>query len=367
MSKMKILQVIQKPQLRGAEIFACQLSVELKNIGHEVDVLFLFGSKAEILPFPLYFLHLEANIKKRFWDFSAYKKLNSIIVAGQYDIIQANAADTLKYTVLSKLIYLWKAKLVYRNANKISDFLNSFPKRIVNSLLMNKVDSVASVSSECRDDFISIYSSFRNKIESLPIGVSLHNPKPYSSLSKIGIEGNGPFLLHVAGFVPEKNHAGLLRIFSNLIITYPTAKLLLIGEGKLKSDIEILAREMQLAQNIYFLGKRNDVLKIMPCCDVFLLPSLIEGMPGVILEAFVSQLPVISYNVGGIKEIVINHQTGWLIDKNDEYAFVKALEACLSSDTEFIRKNSYSLVKQNYSNVLIALKFSKFYKKMLLP
>ena len=325
---MKILQVIQKPQFRGAETFACQLSVELKKLDHEVDVLFLFGTDDEKLPYPLHFIHLNASIKKRFWDFNAYKKLNTIITKGNYDVVQANAADTLKYTVFSKFIYGWQSKLVYRNANKISDFMTAFLKKGLNKLLMKKVDAVASVSQECFQDFVSVYPSFSKTIECLPIGVNLEIPPSYSSLTEIGVTSGGPFLLNVASFVPEKNHEGLLRIFSKLLVDYPSAQLLLIGEGKLKSSIETLAEELNLNNNLHFLGKRNDVIKIMPCCDVFLLPSLIEGLPGVILEAFAARLSVVAYDVGGIKEVVLDNETGYLINKNNDIQFYLAIKQC---------------------------------------
>lgn len=362
---MKILQVIQKPQFRGAEIFACQLSVELIKLGHEVDVLFLFGTDDQKLPYSLDFIHLNAAIKKRFWDFKAYKKLSAIIKFGNYDIVQANAADTLKYTVISKVIFGWKSKLIYRNANKISDFLTNNSKRIVNNLLMKKVDYIASVSQECMQDFISVYPSFLDRIESLPIGVSLENPKPYQSLSAIGIEREGPFLLNVASFVPEKNHEGLLRIFYNLLKEYPTAKLLLIGEGKLRPTIENMAKDMNIENSIHFLGKRNDVSQIMSCCDMFLLPSLIEGLPGVILESFVNRLLVIAYNVGGIKEVVQNYETGLLINKNDELEFLEAMKENISFNTKVIQENAYNLVVNNYSNVSISKQFELFFEKIL--
>ena len=80
---MKILQVIQRPQFRGAEIFACQLSVELIKLGHEVDVLFLFGANDQQLPYPLHFIPLHANIKRRFLDLKAYKKIKQIIKKGE--------------------------------------------------------------------------------------------------------------------------------------------------------------------------------------------------------------------------------------------------------------------------------------------
>jgi len=362
---MKILQVIQRPQYRGAEIFACQLSVALKKMGHDVDVLFLFGTDAEELAFPLRFIHLNASIKKRFWDFEAYKKLNSIIVNGGYDIVQGNAADTLKYLAISKQLYGWKAKFVYRNANKISDFLTSNVKRVFNNILMRKVDFVASVSKECMDDFISIYPSFKNRIECLTIGVSLQNPSPYNSLSVIGIEGDGPYLLNVASFVPEKNHEGLLRIFHNLLKDYSTAKLLLIGEGKLRPKIEFMAMQMGIHSNIHFLGKRNDVSQIMSCCDAFLLPSLIEGLPGVILESFVSSLPVVAYDVGGIKEVIKDDETGWLITKGDEIQFLNAIKKSLKHENNNIKNKAYELVTKKYSNETIANNFFEFYKNCI--
>jgi len=363
---MKILQVIQKPQFRGAEIFACQLSVELKKLGHEVDVLFLFGADHEQLPFPLQFIHLNATLKKRFWDFKAYKKLNTIITKGNYDVVQANAADTLKYTVFSKFIYGWKSKLVYRNANKISDFMTTFFKKGLNKLLMKKVDAVASVSQECLQDFKTNYPSISKTIECLPIGVNLEIPPSYSSLTEIGITSGGPFLLNVASFVPEKNHAGLLRIFSKLLVDYPSAQLLLIGEGKLKSSTKTLAEELNLNNNLHFLGKRNDVVQIMPCCDVLLLPSLIEGLPGVILEAFATRLPVVAYNVGGIKEVVLDKETGYLIDKNDEIEFYRAVKLCLFENTEVIKERAYNLVAESYSNVFLAELFLSFYHRLTL-
>lgn len=361
---MKILQVIQKPQYRGAEIFACQLSVELIKLGHEVDVLFLFGANDQQLPYPLHFIHLNATIKKRFWDFKAYAKLNDIILKGNYDIVQANAADTLKYTVMSKYIYNWKSKLVYRNANKMSDFLTTKSRIWFNKLLIRKVDAVASVSMECMIDFISCYPTFQKAIECLPIGVSIQSIVPYESLKSLGILGKGPFLLHVASFVSEKNHAGLVRIFSKIVPDFPSAQLLLIGEGKLKESTENIAKEMKLDSQIHFLGKRNDIFQIMPNCDVFLLPSLIEGLPGVILEAFVTKLPVVAYNVGGVKEVVKNKKTGFLVSKDDELGFITNLKNALSQDNSYLKNSAFELVTTHYSNESIAKKFIKFYENL---
>jgi glycosyltransferase involved in cell wall biosynthesis len=230
---------------------------------------------------------------------------------------------------------------------------------------MQEVDFVASVSEECTSDFKKIFPFIHNRIECLPIGVDLNSPNPYNSLNEIGISDDGPFILHVGGFMPEKNHKGLIRIFSNLIQEIPNAKLLLIGEGKLKTAIEALVSAMKLSQNVIFLGRRSDVQQIMSCCQVLVLPSLIEGLPGVILESFVNKLPVVAYNVGGIKEVVVDQKTGWLVDADNETEFLKALKESLAAPTETIKENGYSLVTQNYSNESIAKRFLDFYLKAL--
>jgi glycosyltransferase involved in cell wall biosynthesis len=362
---LKILQIIQRSQLRGAELFTCQLSEELQKHGHQVDVLVLFGKESDIFKFDLPFFYLEADEKKRWWDFRSYKKLSLFIKKGKYDIVQANAGDTLKYASISKKIYKWKSKFIFRNANKISGFLHSRFKKSINTWLMQEVDYVASVSQECTLDFKNTFPFIKNNIAYLPIGVNLEIPKSYNSLAEIGISGDGPFLLHVGGFMPEKNHEGLIRIFANLIKEIPNAKLLLIGEGKLKSEVEALVSQMKLSQNVVFLGRRRDVQQIMSCCHALVLPSLIEGLPGVILESFVNKLPVVAYNVGGIKEVVIDKKTGWLVAVNNENSFLIALKESLFLPTEEIKENGYSLATQNYSNITISKQFLEFYKNAL--
>ena len=361
---LKILQIIQRPQLRGAEIFACQLASELNKRGHQTDMVFVFGNEEQNLPFDLTFHHLQGNEKKRWWDFKGYSALNNLIRKGEYDIIQANAGDTLKYAALSKTLFGWKNKLVFRNANKIGDFLRPGLQKFTNSFLFKKVDFVASVSEECRIDFIKSFQFNGEHVATLPIGVNACSPSKYSSLRDVDIQGAGPYFLHVGGFVPEKNHEGLLRIFKNLLEKSPQAKLILIGEGKLKDKLQATVTGSSLEDAVLFLGKRNDVTSIMQHCNALLLPSLIEGLPGVILEAFSCKLPVIAYNVGGIKEVVHNCKTGWLVEKNDEEGFAVAVNECLSINNNPIKESALRLANEEYRMDIIADKFLTAYNRL---
>ncbi len=363
---MKLLQIIQKPQFRGAEIFACQLSEELVKLGHQVDVLFLTGSKEDSLPFELPFKYLQANLRNRFWDFAAYKRLNEIIKEGNYDLVQANAADTLKYAALSKVMFGWNSKLVYRNANKMGDFLTTLPKKVLNKFFVNQTDLIASVSGLCQQDFKLQFPKYSNGVINLPIGIKCDLEKGYQEWSQANLDLNSKEVwLHVGSFVTEKNHIGLLSIFSKYLTVNPHAVLLLIGEGKLKQNIVDHIAKENLQENVKVLGKRLDVLNLMPLCTGLLMPSHIEGLPGVILEALWSKIPVVAYNVGGISEVVKNKETGFLIPHDDEQTFVNAMQYIKENSTVELRNNAYSLVNSEYSNAIIAKKFEAEYAKII--
>src|SRR5690606_2434214 len=117
--------------------------------------------------------------------------------------------------------------------------------------------------------------------------------------------------------VPEKNHSGLLKIFQGILEQFPESQLLLLGKGRLQEEVKGTVRKLGMDQNVHFLDYRNDVLNILCNSNAFVLPSLIEGLPAVILEAMYSGTPVVAYKVGGIGEVVIPGKTGWLVEKNN--------------------------------------------------
>ncbi len=100
---------------------------------------------------------------------------------------------------------------------------------------------------------------------------------------------------------------------------------------------------------------------------MLVLPSIIEGLPGVILEAMYCKTPVVAYDVGGISEIVKNGKTGWLVDKDDEDGFVKAVEEVLSCSPEELNQitnQAYQQVVEQYDNKVIAKRFEEVYESI---
>lgn len=351
---MKVLQLIQKQQLRGAEVFACQLAKELNKKGYKNVLVALFKGDAP-LPYNESILCLNANASKRFVDFKAWKQLAKIIKSEKPDIVQANAGDTLKYAVFSKLIFGWKQPILFRNASTISLYIKSFPAKMLNGFFYRYASHIVSVSETSKQDFIELFPNKKNSISTIPIGIDTIQlpPKKNNFTKKI---------IHVGGFTYEKNHIGLLRIFKKFVVNHPDSELYLVGTGPLKPIIEKQVKDMHLYENIKLLGFRNDAIELINEADLLVLPSIIEGLPGVILEAMYAQTPVIAYNTGGINEVVKDGVTGRLIKLNDENAFCKAMQEA------FLNQEAYSLMVKkahelvlNYSNEIIATKFDLLY------
>jgi glycosyltransferase involved in cell wall biosynthesis len=357
---MKILHLIQKPQNRGAEMFTCQLSNNLIKSGHQVKIIVLFEGEAT-LPFKGEMLSLKASAKKRFFDVSVWKKIDCIVKEFNPDIIQANAGDTLKYAVFSKQLFGWKNPIVFRNASEISRYLKYPIQKGLNSFFYRNVDFIISVSKASERDILNTFPFLSGKTEVIPVGL-----EPISKIEEISLKPEAGFqhIVHVGGFSFEKNHSGLLRIFQSVLKSKPNVHLHLVGDGPMRAQIEDEVKKMKLAQNITFYGFVNNPLAFIKAADVLVLPSIIEGLPGVLLEAMMYKTPVIAYNVGGISEIVTS-QTGKIIEKCDEAGFVKAVLETLENPNLEQIEAAQRMVLKEYRNEEIALKFIEVYKAVI--
>jgi len=360
---MRIINLVQKPQLRGAEIFACQLSNHLVEQGHDVLVVSVFSGDA-VLPFRGKVEKLDRPENRRFFDPVGWKQFSRLVRNFDADIVQANAGDTLKFMVSSRMFYHFNAKLIFRNANKMGDFINSKFKFILNNFYVSKLDYVVSVSKECQIDFQRTFNFPDEKIRTVEIGVEHQKIKDHVGDLDF-LDKQQKIITHIGGYVPEKNHIRLIHIFKQITIEHPDAKLLLIGKGRLEKTIRKEVENLNLEKNIHFLGYRNDVLEILSHSDAFVLPSLIEGLPGVILEAMYCSTPVVAYNVGGIKEVV-KTDTGWLVEKNNEEAFVESLKEVLKNDDITSNKtgNANKMIHERFLNSIISKRFLAVYKEV---
>ncbi|MBN3582525.1 glycosyltransferase family 4 protein [Algoriphagus aestuarii] len=355
---MRIVQVITRPQRRGAEIFAVQLAEELVNLGHEVWVIALLKG-AGGLDYSRGIIALNLDGKRRI-DFYGFNLLANKLNEIKPDLVQANAADTLRYGVAAKFLSNHPFKLVYRNANTISEFIKDKSQLFYNRFLHANVDGVISVSEHSKNDYQKLFKA--KSIQAIPIGINTNEIDNRLRPQESAIEGD--YLLFIGSLVPEKDPLSLLSIFKNILQKYPGLKLVYLGSGPLKEELEAKTLNHGLAESVILIPNQKNIFPILTRAKALLMPSKNEGLPGVILEAMYCKVPVIAFGVGGIPEILISHQTGWLIGTGNPKKFEEAIGEVLNALPEELQKISISareLVLGNYQLDQIAKKFEDFY------
>jgi len=182
---------------------------------------------------------------------------------------------------------------------------------------INKSDIVTCVSESLKQDTLDQFEIYKD-IDVVPNFIDISKYKRQQELCLI--ENPDPneelIITHISNFRPVKNVKNVIHIFYN-IQEKISSKLMMIGEGPDKEMAENLCRELSIENKVHFLGNTNQVEKNLCHSDLFLLPSTTESFGLAALEAMASKVPVVSSNAGGLPEINIHGETGYLTDAND--------------------------------------------------
>lgn len=190
------------------------------------------------------------------------------------------------------------------------------------------------------------------KLQTIPNGVLVETFRDASHLARepFGWNDRDVVIGCVARLEAEKGHHVLLTAFHRLQRQYPHVKLLIAGDGSLAPVLRAQARELGLDGRVQFLGARSDIPAVLACCDVFVLPSLKEGLPLSILEAMAGGKAVVASAVGSIAQIVSEGESGLLVPAGDARALEHALGSLVAD--EALRMNlgqrGQSIVSDRY-------------------
>jgi len=122
-----------------------------------------------------------------------------------------------------------------------------------------------------------------------------------------------------------KGHPVLIAAAEAVVREFPDVRFLLAGDGQRRKEFEERARNLGIGNHFYFLGRRDDIPRILSCCDIGVLPSKAEGLPNAVLEYLAAGLPTIASRVGGNAEIIEDGKTGLLVPAGDSAALADAL------------------------------------------
>ncbi|MBS3127873.1 glycosyltransferase [Candidatus Woesearchaeota archaeon] len=169
-------------------------------------------------------------------------------------------------------------------------------------------------------------------------------------------------IICVASFKPQKDHATLLRAFSQL---KGDITLLLVGEGEEKTKMQNLAKDLGCAEKTIFLGKRDDVPELLSLSDIFVLPSLHEGMSNALLEAMASHCAIIASDIPENRELVRNKKEALLFSPGNAEELTSGMHNLLSSSSlrEKLGKAAFSQVKK-YSFDRVVSQLEQLYKDL---
>lgn len=375
---MKILQIAQKPQRRGAEVFVHQLSQELRHCGFTVNTVYLYPTHDAVsLPLAKGDKILASNEQHPFEVFPSvqlqpFRTLLQYIDDFQPDIIQVNGGRSVKY---GALINLWRAKrpwvLIYRNIGHPRDWVQgAWRTFFYRHIVVPKIDGIVGVSQTTLQVVNQFYKlSIPTRYIPRAISPTALQVRVTCSEMRHRLETpvDAQVILYVGSLSAEKRIDRLLRIFAKVQTHQPNLQLWLVGGGAKATALKKQATELGLEQSVLFLGVQENVADYMAAADLLVLTSDTEGIPGVLLEAGFLSLPVVATAVGGVAECVVHEKTGLLVKPNDEDGFADAVVRLLRDPVrrEQMGNTANSWVQDNFMMARVVQQYTDFYREVL--
>lgn len=292
--------------------------------------------------------------------------LNSIFSSNDYRLIHSHM-DAMSYIPL-KLAK--KNNIPYRIAHSHNtNFLTSNPLKIsINKFARFKLRNYATHYMACSD--LASKWLFGNKITNSGEVMFVNNAIELAKYSfndsvrkelreELGIKPNEMVVGHVGRFDYQKNHEFLIDIFAKFSNQRSDSKLLLVGEGFLKKNIEDKVLKLGLADKVLFLGSRGDIHKLLSVFDVFILPSLFEGLPVCLVEAQANGLPIL------VSDVVSKQADITGLSKFVSLNNIDAWVDCLKEQTRSHISYTDTIRAKGYDIKVEANKLENFYLNLL--
>jgi glycosyltransferase involved in cell wall biosynthesis len=366
---MNILQCISSRGFFGAESIVMQLASELQKNGFCNPVVGVF----ENLQSP----HLEvANICRKNgietavfpcrgkFDLKTIIQLRGFIRDCKIDIIHSHGYKSNLYSFFASRGL--STRLVATCHNWLGDDFKMRFYAALDRFFLRRFDRVVAVSDDVRNRITGSGVSPGN-VTIVKNGICLDRFDRVYSVAKIktqlGIPQDDKVIGTVGRISPEKGHKYLLGVADSIVEECPGTVFLIIGDGPLREELQ---REYD-SPFIIFTGIRNDVPELYQCMDIFVLPSLTEGLPVALLEAMASNLPVVATRVGGVPSVISNNQTGLLIEPRDEEAIKESLLHLLRNpkEAEEMGKEGCQRVKEHYSSQKMTSDYLNIYRELI--
>lgn len=370
------IAIVCYPTFGGSGVMATELGMSLVDHGHEVHFIAykkpvrlidlnkkLYFHKVTVPDYPLFsFVPYELALSTKLVD--VVKKNSIDVLHVHYAIPHAYAAYMAKKMLKEQSINIPIVTTLHGTDITLVGNHPSYKTAVTFSI--NKSDIVTCVSKSLKEDTLNQFDIKKN-IKVIPnfIDINKYILQQDLCLQENPVQSKEFIISHVSNFRSVKNIANVIKIFYN-IQKELEAKLLMIGEGPDKSLAEDLCNELGISHLVDFLGNTNQVEKNLCHSDLFLLPSSAESFGLAALEAMASKVAVVSSNAGGLPEININGETGYVENFDDVEQMSKKAISILSNRKSLENfKNKAFLKAMEYDINNIVPLYEKTYQKAL--
>lgn len=364
------------PTFGGSGVVATELGKHLAAKGHEVhfisynrpvrlglDLKNIFFHEVSVIDYPLFdYSPYEILLSSKLTDIARHYKLD--LLHAHYAIPHASAAYMAKQVLASQGIKIGVVTTLHGTDITLLGKDPAFEPVITFSI--NQSDAVTAVSQSLKNDTLK-YFHVNKDIRVIPNFVCLeeYEIKNREERRKLYAPYGEKILMHVSNYRKVKRVEDVLRIFDKVRKHIPS-KLVLVGDGPEKVNIEKLCKELDTCGDIHSLGKVKDVEKILGLADLFLLTSETESFGLAALEAMAARVPVVSTNTGGIPEVNVHGFSGMLSNVGDVDDMAKNAIAIMKDEKthQRFRDNAFAQAKKFQIESILPM-YEKLYQEVI--
>lgn len=304
-----------------------------------------------------------------------YLSLKRIIAEEKIDILHLNLWNpaSCRYGFLAGKSTNIPMIVTEHDPFELTGFKNAFKK-----YGLKNVSKIVTVSLENQKLLKKLFPEHKEKIEVIQNGIDIdwwqsqtlrftEQQRHEIKTEIFSTNEDTLIIISVAELHERKGLKYLIKAISEVKEKYPNIKLVIIGEGPDRKNLENLIEDLKLEDHVTLLGRRKEIPKLLKSSNIFVLPSRREAFGLVNLEAMITPLPVIASKVGGIPEIVKDDETGILVTPENEKELAQALRTLIadSSLREKMAGNGFLRVKENFSAQKMAKEYEKLYADIL--
>jgi glycosyltransferase involved in cell wall biosynthesis len=290
-------------------------------------------------------------LQKKSTDYLSFLKVAEILKQERIDVIHTHNTQPFVDGTIGALLAGVKTIV---HTDHARDFPDKRRYMLAEWLMSKFAYKVVGVSEHTSHNLVKYEKISPNKIVTIMNGIdgSVFDIKIDKEQKKkeLGIKQNGPIIGLGVRLTEQKGITYLLKAMPEIISHFPDITLIIAGEGPLSDSLKKEAHELDIGQNVIFAGPRLDMPELLKLFDLYVLPSLWEGLPMVLLEAMTAGCPIVATNVGGNSMAITHGENGSLIEHSNPVKLASEIIKVLKDDA---LKNMYS----EKSKLLFDMKF----------